>query len=87
MEDLLRTLINRFPGRQTEILKLVHENPDFRSVCEEMVMAEAACARWDHVPERKAEYAQILSRLEVEFSGYLSEPDRRRRSSALKDKK
>ncbi len=68
----LRRLIGRYPEREFEILKLSRDNPVFRSICEEMEMAEAAEARWKDVPDRALEYREILNRLQHEFLEYLS---------------
>ncbi len=72
VDTYLRKVLVRFPERELEILRLFRNDPVFRSVCEEMEMAEVAQSRWKDIPERALEYGQILSRLEDEFLQHLS---------------
>lgn len=78
MDTYLRKMIGRYPEREFEILKLYRDSQVFRSICEEMEMADAAQTRWKDVPERALEYRQILGRLEHEFWEHLSSGTRQR---------
>ena len=72
MSAYLHKLIGRYPERELEILRLFRDSSVFRSICEEMEMAEAAEARWIDIPERASEYRSILDRLRDEFLENLS---------------
>lgn len=70
--DYLQTLISRFPRLELSITRLHRRDPEFRSICEEMEMAEAARARWKDVPDRADEYQRIFDRLQDEFLDHLT---------------
>lgn len=72
-----KTLISRFPTLARAFARLHRDDPEFRSVCEEMEMAERAQARWSHMPDRAEEYRRILERLEKEFLDAVTREDRR----------
>lgn len=72
----LQTLISRFPDLALSITRLNREDAEFRSICEEMEMAEAAHGRWQHMPDRADEYARIFDRLQKEFLHCLSRENR-----------
>ncbi|MBB93712.1 MAG: hypothetical protein CML68_03775 [Rhodobacteraceae bacterium] len=72
----LHTLIARFPGLELSITRLHRDDPDFRSICEEMEMADVARARWRDMPERADEYQKIFDRLQDEFLDHLSRKTR-----------
>ncbi len=66
-DTYLQALISRFPALERAIARLHRDDPDFRSVCEEMEMAATARAHWRDMPDRAEEYGRILERLEKEF--------------------
>jgi hypothetical protein len=66
-DTYLEALTSRFPTLERVIEQLHRDDPEFRSVCEEMEMAEMARARWKDMPDRAEEYGRILERLEKEF--------------------
>jgi hypothetical protein len=66
-DTYLEALTSRFPTLECAIAQLHRDDPKFRSVCEEMEMAEMARARWKDMPDRAEEYGRILERLEKEF--------------------
>ncbi len=72
----LRNFLDRFPDWEREIALLERDNPDFRSICEEIEIAEIALARWKEIPLRALEYQAILDRLEAEFFEHLSSDPR-----------
>ncbi|KUJ85245.1 hypothetical protein AVO45_17230 [Ruegeria marisrubri] len=72
----LETLIWRFPRLEKAIRTLHREDADFRSICEEMAIAEAARERWKDMPNRADEYQKIYDRLQDEFLDYLGRETR-----------
>ncbi|WP_428644671.1 hypothetical protein [Roseibium sp.] len=78
----LHTFIGRFPDREREIALLERNNPAFRSICEEIEMAEVALAHWKDVPQRASEYQAILDRLQDEFLEHLSTDPRKHKCNS-----
>ncbi|MHC9235997.1 hypothetical protein ACX9MO_10150 [Pseudooceanicola sp. 502str34] len=76
MGTYLHTLISRFPGLELSIARLHRNDPDFRSICDEMEMADAARMRWNGQPDRADEYQKIYDRLQDEFLDHLSKKTR-----------
>lgn len=74
--DYLQTLISRFPRLGPSITRLHRDDPEFRSICEEMEMADAARARWRDMPDRADEYHRIIDRLQDEFLDHLTRKTR-----------
>lgn len=72
----LHTLISRFPRLELSITRLHRDDPEFRSICEEMEMADAARVRWRDMPDRADEYQRIFDRLQDEFLDDLSQKSR-----------
>ncbi len=72
----LQTLISRFPGLELSITRLYRDDPEFRSICEEIEMADTARARWKDMPDRADEYQRIFDRLQDEFLDHLSRKTR-----------
>ncbi|RYH06633.1 CoA transferase [Tropicimonas sp. IMCC6043] len=72
----LQTLISRFPGLELSITRLYRDDPEFRSICEEIEMADTARARWQDMPDRADEYQRIFDRLQDEFLDHLSRKTR-----------
>ncbi len=68
----LKILIAQLPSLEFCISRLHRDDPEFRSICEEMEMADAARTRWQHMPERTSEYQEICDRLRDEFLDHLS---------------
>lgn len=66
-DTYLQTLISRFPQLELSIARLYRDNAEFRSICEEMEMADTARARWKDMPDRADEYQRIFDRLQDEF--------------------
>ncbi|WP_209507302.1 hypothetical protein [Ruegeria sp. HKCCSP335] len=77
MEDkYLQTLFRRYPNLELSIKRLHGADEEFRSICEEMEMAETARDRWRDIPERADEYERIVDRLQDEFLDYLTQKTR-----------
>ncbi|GGE99061.1 hypothetical protein H1W37_18100 [Stappia taiwanensis] len=74
----LQKLIWRFPRLEHSILALHRDDPDFRSICEELAIADTARERWKDLPERADEYEKIFERLQDEFLDHL---DRKMRAA------
>ncbi len=72
----LQTLISRFPRLELSITRLYRNDPEFRAICEEMEVADAARARWRDLPERADEYAAIFDRLQDELLEHLTRKTR-----------
>lgn len=73
MDGHPRGLAKRFPDGELEIARFAQTNPAYRSICEEMEMAEGALAQWAEFPARASEYCEILHRLVKELLGHLSD--------------
>ncbi len=72
----LQTLISRFPGLELSITRLYRDDPEFRSICEEIEMSDTALARWRDMPDRADEYQKIFDRLQDEFLDHLTRKTR-----------
>ena len=72
----LQTLISRFPRLELSITRLYRKDPEFRAICEEMEVADAARARWRDLPERADEYEAIFDRLQDELLEHLTRKTR-----------
>lgn len=72
----LHTLISRYPELELSITRVYRDDPDFRSICDEMEIADTARARWNDVPDRADEYQKIFDRLQDEFLDHLSRKTR-----------
>jgi hypothetical protein len=73
MKDFLRRLVERHPDRAPQIVGLAGADAGFRSLCEEIVLAEDALERWKWMPERAQEYREILKDRMDEFWVRLSD--------------
>ncbi len=77
MDDTyLQTLFRRFPNLELSITRLYRADGEFRSIVEEMEMAETARERWRDMPQRFDEYQRIFDRLQDEFLDYLTRKTR-----------
>lgn len=74
MDALLERLIERHPEEAEQIALQFRNDPVFRSICEEMEIAEQAMGRWKDVPARAAEYEEIFNGLSSEFRACLAHP-------------
>lgn len=72
----LQAVIWRFPQAEDVIRALHRDDPDFRSICEELAIAATARERWKDMPERAIEYGQILERLQDELLDRLNKKQR-----------
>lgn len=71
-DEYLHTLISRYPQHELSITRLYRDNAEFRSICEELEMADTARARWRDMPDRSDEYQRIFDRLHDEFLDHLT---------------
>lgn len=76
MERGLLTVIRRFPANVHDIRELALSSPAFRSLCEDLVEAESALARWDASPSpigirRCSEYRVLVEELVGEIRAAL----------------
>lgn len=53
-DTYLQNLVWRFPRLELSIKRLHREDPEFRSICEEMEMADSARDRWRDMPAPEA---------------------------------
>lgn len=75
-DKYLQTLSRRYPNLELSITRLYRADNEFRSICEELEMAEAARDRWRDMPQRADEYQRIVDRLQNEFLDYLTRKTR-----------
>jgi hypothetical protein len=73
MQHAVQAAIARFPDRGHAIEELAGTDEGFRLLCEDLVEAQAALARWEHssspVKEaRCAEYRELLRDLAAELA-------------------
>ncbi len=73
MDAFLDRLIDRYPEQAEQIVVQFQNNPVFRSICEEMELAEQAMLRWKNLPLRAAEYEEIFNGLSLEFRAFLTQ--------------
>ncbi len=71
MENFLKKLVEQYPEQGSLILRLARADENFRAVCEEIDLAEAARVRWMDLPARAREYEEILTELTQEFQALL----------------
>ncbi len=70
--------VQRFPERGSEIRRLALADTTFRGLCDDLLEAEAALARWKQelAPrsvERQREYEQLVRELTDEIAAVLSQ--------------
>jgi uncharacterized protein YdcH (DUF465 family) len=70
MDSEIEALASRFPQHASSIRRLQARDPGFRSICDDYGEAQRALKHWETagqaVPERVAEYRQIVAELEAE---------------------
>lgn len=67
MESFLKKLVEVYPEQGADIVRLAGTDEWFRSICEEIELAETARAHWNGMPDRVREYEDILEGLKKEF--------------------
>ena len=66
------TVLKKFPEHRHALQRLFRSNDQFRTLCKDYRMCEAALDHWtlsklEQAPLRKREYASLLQELEIEI--------------------
>jgi hypothetical protein len=77
MEKGVQAAIKRFPLKAKEIRRVALANMTFRSLCEDLADAEAACDQWGvsgaaNSKERRSEYQVLMNELAIEIENMLA---------------
>lgn len=79
MGQICDALIERFPGRRTQIERLFKQDTRFQSFCQEYQDSVAALRRWaakgPEAGERRKEWELMVHELEEEYLEFLSKDD------------
>lgn len=71
-EEGLASVLRRFPSHAARIQNLIRLNENFRSMCEDIAVAERALSSVDRLPvnvrdERRAEFIELVDSLAAEI--------------------
>jgi hypothetical protein len=82
MDQNVLAAIARFPNREQAIKELARRSEDFRTICADLVDAEAAAVRWEQSGTREkdircAEYRQLAKELAAELATTLDRHSQR----------